>query len=151
MKKVLLFIIAALFFNVAHADPVPPRLMRNLKGFHVMKAELKKGVLKLTTNHPFISMEIYESLIKDGACNVLLNNPEKGWEKARIDRIEVLSRDERQGYALIDARKSCFEIEKIKDEDKKKSYLSEQTWICSMEICNDPAADKIDKADKGGR
>ena len=145
MRKGLLLIILALFVNMAYADPVPPRLMRNFKGYHVMKVTLKKGVLKLTTSHAVVSLDIYENVIREGACSVLLANPEKGWEKAWIDRIEVMSRDERQGYAFVDARKACFELNNIKDDAKRKTYFSEQTWICTMEICDDPKPAKAQK------
>ena len=102
-----------------------------------MKASLKKGTLRLTTTYEIVARDIYEKMIREGACSVLLASPEKGWEKARIDRIEVLSRDERQGYAFVDARNACFELEKITDDAERKTYFSGQTWVCSMEICHD--------------
>lgn len=142
MRKILLFMITALFLNAACADPVPPRLMRNLKGHHVMRVSLQKGTLKLITTHGVITRDIYEKVITEGACAVLIANPEKGWAKARIDRIEVLSQDERQGYAFVEARNTCLELGKIKDESQRKAYFSKQTWICSMEICDDPKPDE---------
>lgn len=138
MRKILFFMIAALFVNAACADPVPPRVMRSLKGHHIMRASLQKGVLKLTTTHAVITHDIYEKIITEGTCAVLINEPEKGWAKARIDRIEVLSQDERQGYAFVDARNTCLELGKIKDENQRKAFFTKQTWICTMEICDDP-------------
>lgn len=138
MRKILLFMIAALFLNAACADPVPPRLMRNLKGHHIMRASLQKGILKLTTTHAVISHDIYEKIITEGACTVLVNDPEKGWAKARIDRIEVLNQDERQGYAFVDARNTCLALGKIRNESQRKAHFTKQTWICTMEICDDP-------------
>lgn len=127
-----------MFLNAACADPVPPRLMRNLKGHHVMRAGLNEGVLKLTTTHSMVSFGIYENIIKEGACSVLMANPEKGWENAKIDRIKVLNRDERQGYAFVDARETCLELDKITDEEKRNTFFSEQTRVCTMEACDDP-------------
>ncbi|MDL2284269.1 hypothetical protein LJC19_03910 [Oxalobacter sp. OttesenSCG-928-P03] len=151
MRKGLLFIIAALFLNTACADPVPPRLMRNLKGHHVMRVTLKKGVLRLVTTHGVVSHDIYENVIREGTCSVLLGDPEKGWGKSRIDRIEVMNRDERQGYAFVDARKACLELGKITDDAGKKTYFSGQTWICTMEICDDPGPVEPKKTEKTGK
>lgn len=140
--------IAALFLNAASADPVPPRLMRNLKGHHVMRVSLQKGILKLVTTHAVVTRDIYEKVVTEGACSVLVTNPEKGWEKARIDRIEVLNQDERQGYAFVDARNTCLELGKIRDENQRKAYFSKQTWICTVEICDEPKPDEGEKAKK---
>lgn len=148
MRKILLFMISAIFLNAACADPVPPRLMRNLKGHHIMRASLQKGILKLTTTHAVITRDIYEKVIAEGACSVLIANTEKGWNKARIDRIEVRNQDERQGYAFIDARNTCLELGKITDENQRKAYFSKQTWICTMEICDEPKTDAAAKEKK---
>jgi hypothetical protein len=129
----------ALFLNAACADPVPPRLMRNLKGYHVMRVTLKQGVLKLTTLHESVSRDVYEHIINRGACSVLQQDPEKGWAKARISRIDVLSRDERQGYAFVDARQSCLDLGGIVYDDKRKAFFAEKTWECSMKVCSEPA------------
>ena len=142
MKNILLLLAATLFINTALADPVPPRLMKKLQAYQVMKANLKNGVLKLTMSHPMVTHEIYEETITKGACAVLADSPEKGWEKTIIDRIEVLSKDERQGYAFIDARQSCLAMQSMTDKEKKKAFFTEHTWICSMEICDEPPAEK---------
>ena len=137
MKKILLLITAFLFLNTVYADPVPPRLMRNLRGYPVMKASLQKKVLKLVTTQHVVNEEVYKNVVMNGACSVLWNNPEKGWLKARIDRIDVLSRDEKQGYAFTDARQSCLELIKIKEDSKRKQFISKHTSICEDGFCHD--------------
>lgn len=136
MRKLLLGVIAAFSLGAAHADPVPPRLMRSLKGHHVMKATLQKGILKLVTTYDVISPEIYEKVIKEGNCSVLIAHPEKGWGKARIEGIEVLSRDERQGYIFLDARRACLELDAIKNEKERSAYFAGKTGTCRESACD---------------
>lgn len=138
MRKLLLGVIAAFSLSAACADPVPPRLMRSIKGQHVMKATLQKGVLKLVTTHEAVSLGIYEKVIANGTCSVLAAHPEKGWGKAWIDGIEVLSRDEQQGYIFLDARHACMELDGIKDEGKRSAYLAGKTGICQAAVCRSP-------------
>ncbi len=140
MRKILLLLVAVLFMNAAYAEPVPARLMRSVRAprHHLMKASLRQGVLKLITTHAIVDVDSYEDIIAGGACSVLLADPEKGWGTARIDRIEVFSRDERQGYAFVDARNSCMELGKIMDAGQKQQYFKKRTWICTMNICDDP-------------
>ncbi len=130
-------IMAFLFLNVAYADPVPPRLMRNLRGYPVMKASLQKGVLKLVTTQHVVSEEVYDNVVMNGACSVLWDNPEKGWLKAKISRIEVLSRDEKQGFAFNHARQSCTDLARIEQETSRKEFISKQTSICQNGYCDD--------------
>ena len=146
MRKLLLGVIAAFSLSAAWADPVPPRLMRSLKGHHVMKATLQKGVLKLVATHQAIEPEFYKKIVMEGACSVLLAHPDKGWGKAWIDSIEVLNRDERQGYIFIDARQACMELDTIKDAGKRNAYFSGKTGVCKEATCNSPSQVKQDKA-----
>lgn len=146
MKKSLLFIIAVLFLQTAFADPVPPRLMRNMRGQPVMRASLQKGALKLVTTYQRVSLENYQNVIVKGACSILLADHEKGWEKAWIDQIDVLSKNERQGYTFWDARQSCFRLDKIKEEEKRQHFFTQQTRICETGIC--PRQEKNSKKTK---
>lgn len=136
MRKLLLGIAAIFSLSEAYADPVPPRLMRSLKGHHVMNATLQKGILKLVTTYDAVSPEIYKKVVIEGNCSVLLAHPEKGWEKARIEGIAVLSRNERQGYIFLDARRSCLEIDTIKDNEKRDAYFTGKTNVCRESVCD---------------
>lgn len=138
MRKLLLGVIAAFSLSAAYADPVPPRLMRSLKGQHVMKATLQKGILKLVTTYDVVSPEIYKKVVEEGNCSVLLAHPEKGWGKARIEGIEVLSRNERQGYIFLDARRACLELDAIKDNGKRSAYFAGKTGVCREAVCDSP-------------
>ncbi len=135
MKKIILLLVSVLFFNAAYADPVPPRLMRNLRAYPVMKASLQKRVLTLVTTQHIVDHTLYENIVSNGVCSVLWNNPEKGWLKAKIDRIDVLNRDEKEGFAFINARQSCLELEKLKDEKEQKLFFSKQTITCQSGFC----------------
>jgi|GEM_PF-2454494 len=136
MRKMLIFMIAALLMNVVLADPVPPRLMRNLKGNHIMRASLQKGELRLVTTHAAITPEIHETTVLRSACAVLLADPEKGWEKAWIDRIRVMNRDDSQGYVLVDARNSCLELGW--ENPERQGYFSGKVGNCTKTICENP-------------
>lgn len=138
MYKFLCIVILGLFINCAFADPVPPRLMRNIKGHHVMKATLQKGVFRLTTSYEEVPYAAYEKIILTGVCKTLLLDPNKGWGKAWIDRIEYLNRKEEQGYTLVEARNTCLAIGNIQEDHLLAEYILKKTGTCLDNMCQLP-------------
>lgn len=135
MLKYFIFLWMGLLSLKAFADPVPPRLMRHIQGHHAMRAHLQKGVFRITTVYDEVSYDTYEKAILNGVCASLKDDPKKGWGKAWLDRVEYLNRSETQGYTLVEAKKTCLELQNI---DSPKEFLLKKTGACLDNRCQLP-------------
>ena len=127
MQKILLFATVLMLYGTVFAEQIHPMLMRNLKGFPVMKANLKQGVLTLVTTHGNVSHETYEDVVAEGVCAILEKQTDRVRTKTRINRIEVLSRNGQQGYVFTDAQNACRQLSGITDPSARETFFAGQT------------------------
>ena len=129
MKKLMVFATAILLSCTVYADPIPAQLKKSIMGFDVQGIDLKNKTLRIVLNRPVATQDIYREVIRLGVCAPLWLDSKHGWEKAEIEKIEVMNKIQGQGFAFTGGRKSCDDLGSAKGSDENR-YFDSHTWVC---------------------
>lgn len=117
----------------AYAEPIPPKIAETIKAFKINQSTLNDGVLRVRYTTPVVRFENYAFFVK-GLCQVLWMgnlNKKDGWAGANITRIETVNDISAQGFAFIDARKSCGALGQISGgSENENKFIASKTWVC---------------------
>lgn len=126
MKKISAFLMAVFFVTAAYADPIPAAITNWLKIYQTKSITLQKGVLSITMDRPKVTREIYGSVVIDGVCMSLLDQP-TSWGKANIKQIEVVNSFGVQGYVFKGGPAECKVIGQLNSNQIARDFLPDRT------------------------
>lgn len=133
MKRHIAAVIFTLLATLAHADQIPPKVAETIKAFKINQSTLNDGVLRVRYTNPVVRFENYAFFV-NGICQVLWMaslNKKDGWAGANITRIETVNDISAQGFAFIDARKSCGALGQISGgSENENKFIASKTWVC---------------------
>lgn len=133
MKRLFAAALIMLLYTLANADQIPPKVAETIKVFKINQSTLNDGVLRVRYTTPVVRFENYAFFVK-GLCQVLwMSSPNKkdGWAGANITRIETVNDISAQGFAFIDARKSCGALGQISGgSENENKFIASKTWVC---------------------
>lgn len=119
--------------SLAYADQIPPKVAETIKVFKINQSTLNDGVLRVRFTTPVVRFENYAFFVR-GICQALWidsQNKKGGFEVANITRIETVNDISAQGYAFIDARKSCNTLGQISGgSEYQNKFIASKTWVC---------------------
>lgn len=113
------------------ADPIPMSLVREIKVFQIEESSLAEGVLRVRYKKPVVTQDIFRTFVNASCTPLWLDQKKDGWEKARIDRVEVVNQVGAQGFAFIGGRTACAELGKVSGGSiAAHEYMATRTWVC---------------------
>lgn len=126
MKNLGILIILTIFPSITYADAVPDSIKKWLKIYQTKSVTLQKGVLSVTMDRPKVTREIYGTVVVDGVCMSLLDQP-TSWSKANIKQIEVVNSFGVQGYVFKGGPAECKAIGQLNSNQISRDFLPDRT------------------------
>lgn len=131
MRSILLLMACMATVNCALADEIPKELVKTIKVYQISESTLADGVLRIRYNRPVINRELFRTFIQASCTPLWLGGKKDGWDKARIERVEVVNQIGAQGFAFVGGRKTCDGLGKISggavNED---AFIAQNSWVC---------------------
>ena len=126
MKNLSILIILTIFPSITYADTIPDSITKWLKIYQTKSVTLQKGVLSVTMDRPKVTREIYGTVVVDGVCMSLLDQP-TSWGKTNIRLVEVVNSFGAQGYVFKGGATECKVIGKLNKDQITRDFLPERT------------------------
>lgn len=145
-----LVLFSILFSSPAMADQIPKELVSTIKVYQISESILADGVLRVRYSRPVINQDVFRTFIRAACTPLWLGGKKDGWDKARIERIEVVNQLGAQGFAFVGGRNACDSLGKIPggavNEDP---FIAQNTWICvAGNPCRPRLASETTSSDK---
>lgn len=148
MRSVFLLGTCIAMVSGALADEIPKELVQTIKVYQISESTLADGILRVRYNKPVINREIFRTFIQASCTPVWLGGKKDGWDKARIERVEVVNQIGAQGFAFVGGRKACDGLGKISggavNED---AFIAKSSWVC---VAGNPCRPRRDGEVTGG-
>lgn len=148
MRSILLLVASMVTVNCALADEIPKELVKTIKVYQISESTLADGVLRVRYNKPVINRELFRGFIQASCTPLWLGGKKDGWDKARIERVEVINQIGAQGFAFVGGRKACDGLGKISggavNED---AFIAKNSWVC---VAGNPCRPRRDGEVTGG-
>lgn len=133
MNKKILASLLLFAVSASHADQIPSKVAETIKVFKINQSTLNDGVLRVRYTTPIVRFDNYAFFVK-GICQTLWMaslDKKDGWAGSNITRIETVNDMSTQGFAFIDARKSCGTLSQVSGGgDTERKFIASKTWIC---------------------
>lgn len=106
---------------------LPAPLQKIVDVFNNRGGTLENGAFRIIMDRVTVNHEIFYAAI-EATCGAIWLDPKRGWGNAKVDRIEVVNRTQGQGFAIVNARKSCDEFGVFKGDTEK--LIVSKAWVC---------------------
>ena len=128
MRK-FFWIILITLCSPAMAESIPPELVKHLKPFKIEEVNLKGNVLRIRVSSSVVNQDTFRAIASASCAPLWMNGKKDGWDKAQIDRVEVINQIGAQGFAFIGGRKSCADLANVTG-DNEHTFIASRTWVC---------------------
>lgn len=129
MKKIGLTLFLFASINLAHAEPVPASISKQLKPLDIKTVTLTGEALRVDMNRPRVTEDIYATVVNN-VCTSLILEP-GSWGKADFRRIEVVNSFGAQGRVFTGGSAECKAIGKLTMDQVNQDFLPEHTSLWS--------------------
>lgn len=130
MKKIGLTLFLFASINLAHAEPVPVSITKQLKPLDIKTVTLTGEALRVDMNRPRVTEDIYSTVVNN-VCTSLILEP-GSWGKADFRRIEVVNSYGAQGRVFTGGAAECKAIGKLTMDQVNQDFLPEHTSLWSL-------------------
>lgn len=129
MKRTGLTLLLLASITVAHAEPVPTSIAKQLKPLDIKAVELTGDALRVDMNRPRVTEDIYATVV-NSVCTSLILEP-GSWDKTDFRRIEVVNSFGAQGRVFEGGAAECKAIGKLTMDEVNQQFLPEHSTLWS--------------------